>query len=66
MLYDYPYEDYITDALADALEMVSAWEIPEEDFARVVNEQARLMAGLHLETSLDYHQYELPFASLRF
>ena len=56
------YENYIT----DALEMVTAWEVPEEDFARVVNEQARLMAGLHLEPSQDYHQYDLPFAAPRF
>jgi hypothetical protein len=56
------YENYIT----DALEMVTAWEIPEEDFARVVNEQAQLMAGLHLEPSQDYYQCDLIFASLRF
>jgi hypothetical protein len=55
------YEDYIP----DALEMVTAWEIPEQDFARVVTEQAQLMAGLHLEPSLEI-QYDLPFASLRF
>ena len=55
------YEDYI----ADALEMFTAWEIPEEDVARVVNEQARIMAGLHLEPSPEI-QYDLPFASLRF
>jgi hypothetical protein len=56
------YEDYIP----DALEMVTAWEIPEEDFSRVVKDQARLMAGLHLEPSEDFHQYDLPLASLRF
>jgi len=56
------YEDYIP----DALEMVTAWEIPEEDFSRVVNEQAQLMAGLHLEPSQEHHQLDLPFVSLRF
>ena len=55
------YENYIT----DALEMVTAWEIPEEDFARVVTEQAQLMAGLHLEPSQEI-QLDLPFATLRF
>ena len=34
-------EDYIL----DALELVSAWDIPDEDLADAVNAQARLMAG---------------------
>jgi hypothetical protein len=36
------FEDYIP----DALEMVSSWNIAEEDFAQAVNDQARLMAGI--------------------
>ena len=36
-------EDYI----ADALEIVSAWNVPDEDFADAVNAQARLMADIH-------------------
>jgi len=36
------FEDYIP----DALEMVSAWDISDEDFADAVNAQARLMAGV--------------------
>ena len=36
-------EDYIV----EALELVSAWDIPEEDLADAVNDQARLMAGIH-------------------
>ena len=36
------YENYIL----DALEMVMAWELPDEEFADAVNDQARLMAGL--------------------
>jgi hypothetical protein len=36
-------EDYIV----EALELVSAWDIPEEDLADAVNAQARLMAGVH-------------------
>jgi hypothetical protein len=39
------YQDYIL----DALEMISAWEIPEHQLAEAVNAQARLMAGLHYE-----------------
>jgi hypothetical protein len=36
-------EDYILDALV----LVSAWNLPEEDLADAVNDQARLMAGIH-------------------
>ncbi len=32
--------------LLDALETVSAWDLPEEEFAEAVNAQARLMAGI--------------------
>jgi len=39
------YENYIL----DALEMVMAWELPEEDIPQAVNDQARLMAGLTTE-----------------
>jgi hypothetical protein len=36
-------EDYI----AEALELVSAWDVPDEDFVDAVNVRARLMAGVH-------------------
>ena len=36
-------DDYIT----EALELVSAWDIPDEDLADAVNAQARLMAGIN-------------------
>jgi hypothetical protein len=49
----------------EALEIVSAWEIPEEDFAQTVNDQARLMAGMNLELSSDLPPCS-PYASLRF
>jgi hypothetical protein len=39
------YEAY----LSEALELVSAWEIRPEDFAQVVNDQAKIMAGLDLD-----------------
>jgi hypothetical protein len=55
------YEDY----LQDAIELVDAWEIPEEDFAQAVVSQARLMCGMHLETSSDLPPCS-PYAALRF
>jgi len=39
------YEIYIL----DALEMVMAWDLPDEEFADAVNDQARLMAGINPE-----------------
>ena len=36
-------EDYIL----DALELVSAWNLPDDELADAVNDQARLMAGVH-------------------
>jgi hypothetical protein len=36
------FEDHIP----DALEMVSAWDVPGEAFAQADNDQARLMAGI--------------------
>jgi hypothetical protein len=44
-------EDYIV----EALELVSAWDIPEEDLADVVNAQARLMAGIHPDDFWEGH-----------
>ena len=42
-------EDYIF----DALEIVSAWDVPDEDFAQAVNDQAKLMSGISPEDSLE-------------
>ena len=39
------YENYIH----DALELVLAWDLPEEALADAVNEQAKLMAGYYPE-----------------
>jgi hypothetical protein len=55
------YEDYI----ADALDMVSAWDLPESEFTDAVNAQVRLMAGMGLEPSLD-NAMPSPYAALRF
>ena len=32
--------------LLDAIEAVSAWDLPEEEFADAVNAQARLLCGI--------------------
>jgi hypothetical protein len=36
----------IVNYLMDAYELVSAWELADEDFAEAVRQQAYLMAGL--------------------
>jgi hypothetical protein len=43
------YENQILDALM----IVSAWDIPDEDLADTVNDQARLMAGVDHDEYLD-------------
>ena len=50
------YEDY----LIEALDLVAAWELPEEDLADAVNAQARLMAGIlpeELVAQRDIHSF---------
>ena len=42
------YENQILDALM----IVSAWDIPDEDFAQTVNDQAKLMSGIPPEEIL--------------
>jgi hypothetical protein len=39
------FEDYIQ----DAFEIVSAWDVPDDELPDAVNAQARLMAGLPLD-----------------
>ena len=36
----------IENHILEALEIVSAWDISDEDFAQAVNDQARLMSGV--------------------
>ena len=43
------FEEYVI----TALELVSAWDIPDEDFARTVNDQAKLMSGMPSEEILE-------------
>ncbi|MEN8131134.1 MAG: hypothetical protein ABFS45_13265 [Pseudomonadota bacterium] len=40
------------DYILDALEIVSAWNVPDEDLADAVNAQAWLMAGVNPEETL--------------
>jgi hypothetical protein len=44
-------EDYIL----DALDMVTAWDLPDEELADAVNAQARLMSGIHPDELLEVH-----------
>jgi hypothetical protein len=39
----------IDEYLLDAVATVSAWDVPEDDFADTVNAQARLMAGVQFD-----------------
>ena len=42
--------------ILDALEIVSAWDLPDDVLADAVNAQARLMAGVDLwEDQLEAH-----------
>ena len=41
------------DYILDALEMVSAWNLPDDELADAVNAQARLMAGIHPDEFLE-------------
>ena len=44
------YENQILDALM----IVSAWDLPEEELADAVNDQARLMAGVNIDDLWEY------------
>ena len=52
----------IQDYLIDALEMVLAWDLPEEDVPEAVNAQARLMAGTNLEDTWDQESLYTPLS----
>ena len=49
------YQEYIL----DALEIVSAWDVPDEDFADAVNDQAMLMAGANPDDLPEHHSENL-------
>ena len=48
--------------LLDALETVIAWDLPDEDLADVLNDQARLLTGSDPEDTWDC-QSESPFSA---
>jgi len=48
-------EDYIV----DALELVSGWDIPDDEYVDAVNAQARLMAGLNPDDPWEVHAHIL-------
>ena len=39
----------LQDYIIDALEIVSAWDLPEEAMAAAINDQVRLMVGIDPE-----------------
>ena len=41
--------------LLDALMVVSAWDIPDEDFAHVVTQQTKLMSGMNSDEPWEDH-----------
>ncbi len=45
---EFNFENYVQ----QALDQVEAWDLPADQFAQAVNDQARLMAGIDLD-SLD-------------
>lgn len=45
------YDNYIL----HALETVSTWDLPEEDLADAVSDQARLMAGINADDYPEVH-----------
>jgi hypothetical protein len=53
----FDYEDYLT----LAVELVSPWDLPDDEFAEAVNAQARLMAGIPLDHTV---QEPLPSPSI--
>jgi len=44
----------IENHILDAIEIVSAWDVPDEDFADAVNDQAMLMAGVNPDEIPEY------------
>ena len=45
------YENYIT----EAIELVSAWDLPDEEFGQAVSYQARLMSGINPDDLREVH-----------
>jgi hypothetical protein len=47
--------DSFEDCIPDALAMVSAWDLADEELADAVNARARLMAGIHPDEFREGH-----------
>ena len=45
----------IENYILDAIELVSAWDLPDEDLADAVNDQAMLMAGVNPDELPERH-----------
>ena len=41
--------------IIDALDIVSAWDIPDEDFGQALNDQARSLSGITPDEPWDGH-----------
>ncbi|KHF25249.1 hypothetical protein [Solemya velum gill symbiont] len=52
------YQDY----LSDALELLSAWNLPDDEFTDAVNDQAKLMAGYDFDETWGMH-VDNPYSS---
>jgi hypothetical protein len=55
------FEDYLN----DAIELVGAWNLPDEEFASAVNDLARLMTGLNA-SDCGFSDGLSPYAALKF
>jgi len=55
------FEDYLN----DAIELVGAWNLPDDDFALAVNDLARLMTGLH-SSDCGFSDSLSPYTALQF
>jgi hypothetical protein len=63
MYYENQQENYL-DHIQDAMEHISAWDLPENELMQAACEQAQLMAGYHLIDS-DLHHMASPCISHR-
>ncbi len=44
----------IENYILDAVEIVGAWDLPEEELADAINDQARLMAGVNPDELMEH------------
>jgi len=58
-------EALLEDYIQDAFEIVSAWDLPDDELPDAVNAQARLMAGIPLD-HIALPSYANPYLTLQF